>query len=169
MTMIYATAADMIARYGQLELVQLTDLDNIPPSVVDTDRVTLKLADAAAFVDGYVGQVYRLPLSGCAKPATVPGGEPQYVAPPVLTRITCDLARYYLHDDLAPENEVYRRYKAAVKELEQIAAGKALLSCPWGGQAGALIGTDAIQAAEAEVSYSFGRRQVTDDTTRGFA
>lgn len=164
----YATVADMVARFGERELIQLTDTTNIPPSAIDAPRVETKLADAAAFVDGYVGQVYRLPLTGCAQPVTVPGADPVYVAPPVLTRLTCDLARYYLYDDLAPENEVYRRYKAAVRELEAIAAGEAQLACPWGGSPGELIGTDA-QSGSAEVQYEFSPRQITDDTLRGFA
>lgn len=167
MTIVYAVPEDMIARFGELELAQLTDLENVPPSVVDVDKVTLKLADAAAFVDGYVGQVYRLPLRGCQKPATVPGGEPEYVAPPVLTRLVCDVARYYLHTDLAPENEVYRRFKAATKDLDTIAAGTMLLACPWGGSAGDLVGADRQQGDL--VQHCFSPRQVTDDTTRGFA
>lgn len=162
--MIYATPADMVARFTLLEMVQLTDSENIPPSVVDEDRVSIKLQDATAFVDGYVGQVYRLPLRGCLQPGP---GAPVYVAPPVLARITCDLARYYLHDDLAPENEVYRRYKSAVKELEAISKGDMLLSCPWGGSAGDLVGADAVQGEE--VAYCFSPRQITDDTMRGFA
>ncbi|WP_343590122.1 DUF1320 domain-containing protein [Paracidovorax wautersii] len=164
--MSYATVADMVARFGQLELVQLTDLVNIPPSTIDTARVETKLADASAYIDGYVGQVYRLPLRGCAKPATVPGQPPTYVAPPVLVRLACDVARYYLHDDLAPENEVYRRYKAATKELDAIATGAALLGCPWGGSAGDLVAADAQQGAE--VDYCFSPRTVRDDTLRGF-
>jgi len=166
--MIYATVADLVARFGELELVQLTDLDNIPPSIIDVGRVDTKIGDACAFVDGYVGQVYRLPLAGCLKPATVPGADPKYVAPPVLVRITCDLARYYLHDDLAPENEVYRRYKAAVSELDAFAKGKAQLSCPWGGSPGVLIGADA-QSGNNDVWSSFSPRSVTDDTLKGFA
>ena len=165
--MEYATVQDMVARFGELELIQLTDLDNIPPSVIDETRVTVKLSDAQAFVDGYVGQCYRLPLSGCLKPAIIPGGDPVYVAPPVLTRLTCDLARYYLYDDLAPENEVYRRYQAAVKELDAIASGRAVLACPWGGTPGALLVAD-VQAGEATTQYSF-KRGVTDDDLRGFA
>lgn len=166
--MNYATVADLVARFGELELVQLTDLENIPPSVIDVARVDTKIGDACAFIDGYVGQVYRLPLAGCAKPVTVPGASPDTVAPPVLVRITCDLARYYLHDDLAPENEVYRRYKAAVRELEAIAAGGAQLACPWGGSPGALIGADA-QSGGNEAWSAFSPRAVTDDSLKGFA
>jgi phage gp36-like protein len=164
MSLVYATLDDMAARFGEQELIQLTDVINIPPSTVDAARVGVKLADAQAFVDGYVGQVYRLPLAGCAKPV---GSEVEYLAPPVLTRITCDLARYYLYDDLAPEHEVYRRYKAALAELEAIATGRAQLACPWGGSPGALIGSDA-QSNGADTQHCFSPRQITDDTLRGF-
>lgn len=165
--MIYATVAAMIARFGERELVQLTDRDNIPPIVVNADLVETKIADASAFVDGYVGQVYQLPLAGCAKPDGAGGVE--YVPPPVLERITCDLARYYLHDDLAPENEVYRRYKAAVRELEAVAAGEALLACPWGGSPGVPLVADAQSGAAGETYHDFAPRRITDDTLRGFA
>ena len=165
--MDYATVQDMVARFGALALIQLTDADNIPPSVIDETSVAVKLADAQASVDGYVGQCYRLPLAGCIKPAATVGGEPTTVAPPVLTRLTCDLARYYLYDDLAPENEVYRRYQAAIKELDAIAAGRAQLACPWGGSPGQPLTAD-VQAGEAVTVSSF-RRGVTDDDLRGFA
>ena len=164
--MIYATVADLVARFGELEIVQLTDQDHIPPSVINVAAVDVKIADACALADSYIGQVYRLPLAGCAKP--VPGAAPEYVVPPVLVRLVCDLTRYYLHDDLAPENEVYRRYQAAMKELEKIATGKSVLSCPWGGSPGVALGADA-QTGGDEVYAQFSARAVTEDTLRGFA
>lgn len=163
--MSYATVSDMSARFGQAELVLLTDTDNIPPSTVDQTRIELKLEDASAFVDGYVGQVYRLPLAGCAKPDG--NGGTVLVPPPVLVRLTCDLARYYLYDDLAPEHEVYRRYKAALSELDAIAQGRTQLACPWGGSPGELLATDA-QSGNLETQYSFSPRAITDDTLQGF-
>ncbi|MDR2155905.1 MAG: DUF1320 domain-containing protein [Burkholderiaceae bacterium] len=164
--MTYASVDDMVKRFGEMELIHLTDAANIPPSAIDTGNVEVKLADAAAFVDGYVGQVYRLPLRGCAKPVAAPGGAIEYEPPPVLTRIVCDLARYYLHDDLAPEHEVYRRYLAAVKELEAIAAGKALLACPWGGSPGELLGSDA-QSGQL-VEYEFAPRAITAEVAGSY-
>lgn len=161
--MSYATVTDMVARYGRQELVELTDLDNIPPAVINEARISLKLADAASFIDGYIGQVYRLPLRGCRKPV-LDGVE--FEAPPVLVRLTCDIARFYLYDDLAPEHEVYRRYQGAVKELDNIAAGKSQLACPWGGSPGVLIAADAQTGLE--VQSCFARRSITDDTLRGF-
>ena len=127
------------------------------------------IADAQAFADAFVGVAYRLPLAGCAKPAPVPGdlGAVQLVAPPQLTRVVCDVARYYLYSDLAPEHEVYLRYKAAERELTQIAEGKAVLSCPWGGVPGTLVAGNA--PGDAEVFHGFSPRRITDDSLRGFA
>ena len=166
--MIYATVADLEKRTSRLELVQLTDLENIPPSVIDTGLVETKIADACALIDGYVGQIYRLPLAGCLKPADQPDGDALRVAPPVLVRIACDLARYYLHSDLAPEHEVYRRYQSAMKDLQAIADGKATLACPWGGTPGDLLAAD-VQSGGNEVFWQGSPRQITDESLQGFA
>ena len=164
--MNYATVQDMIDRYGEPEMVQLTDPDIVTVQALKAERA---LADAQAFADGFVGRVYRLPLPGCSKPAPVPGDlhAVQFVPPPQLTRIACDVARYYLYSNLAPEHEVYLRYKAAERELTQIAEGKAVLACPWGGAPGLLVAGDA--PGGAEVLYHFSPRQVSGDTLRGFA
>jgi len=159
--MAYATAQDMIQRFGEPELAELSPDDD---GTLNPVRIETALSDAAAFVDGYVGQVYRLPLRGCAKPST--GGGVEYVAPPQLVRLSCDLARFYLYDDLAPENEVARRYKAALVELDSIAAGKTQLACPWGGEPGDLVASTA-QTGD-RVQYCFSPRQITDGVMREF-
>ncbi|MBS0508499.1 MAG: DUF1320 domain-containing protein, partial [Proteobacteria bacterium] len=136
--MIYATVDDMLARFSEVELGQLTGPDGV---AVEATRIDVKLADAQATIDGWVGQVYRLPLRGCARPAPVPGDvhAVAWVAPPQLTRIACDLARFWLRDAVQEDSDVYRRYKAAMAELAAIAEGRALLACPWGGSAGELV------------------------------
>ena len=152
--MHYATVQDMIDRFGERELIQLTDPEIVAVQAPKAERA---LGDAQALVDSYVGRVYRLPLAGCAKPAPVPGdpGAVQLVPPPQLTRITCDVARYYLYDDLAPEAEVYRRFKTAVAELNAIADGSARLVCPWGGEPGAFANRGPVAG---ETLYSFAPR-----------
>jgi phage gp36-like protein len=160
--MDYATVTDMTDRFGALELIQLTDLVNIPPSTVDTAAVAVKLGDAQSFIDGYLGQVYRLPITGC-----LDTGTGTYKAPPVLTRWTCDLARYYLYDDLAPEHEVYRRYKATLAELDRLVDGKLMLMCPTGDPAGELLAANAQTGGDL-TEHSFSPRKMTDDTLRGY-
>lgn len=161
--MEYATADDMVARYGERELVQLTDPDLTAINLV---KLGLKLADAQAFADGFIARVYRLPLVGCAKPMVTPGVI-EYACPPQLTRIVCDVARYYLYDDLAPEHEVYLRFKAAAQELQAIASGATVLTCPWGGAPGAVLTSDPL--GDSEVYHSFAPRRITDDSAGGYA
>jgi phage gp36-like protein len=165
--MNYATVQDMVDRFGELELIQLT-AGAAADAVIDTDKVERALADAQAWLDGFVGAVYRLPLAGCAKPASTPEN-PAAVAlvpPPQLVRWACDVARYYLHDQVAPEHEVFVRFKSAQRDLEALAAGKAVLACPWGGQPGVQLAGS--EPGESEVVHGFARRQITDDSTAGF-
>ncbi len=159
--MQYATVQDMIDRFGEPEMIQLTD--PAEQAAVQSARIQLKLDDAHALADGYLGRVYTLPLAGCAKPVGV--GAVQYVPPPQLTRIVCDVARYYLYDDLAPESEVYRRFRAATAELQAIADGKARLVCPWGGEPGASASSG---PAAGETYYDFAPRSIGRDADWGY-
>ena len=159
--MIYATVQDMIDRFGEPEMIQLTDADDL--AAVKPSRIVLKLGDAHALADGYLGRVYALPLTGCAKPVGV--GAVEHVPPPQLTRAVCDIARYYLYDDLAPESEVYRRFKQATAELQAIADGKANLVCPWGGEPGAPA-NGAIGGGETW--HDFAPRQIGREVDGGY-
>lgn len=163
--MNYASPQDLIDRFGEAEMVQLTDPDL---QAVQTAKVQRAIEDAQAYADSFVGRVYRLPLTGCVKPAPT-AGNPQataLVAPPQLSRITADVARYYLWRDFAPESEVYLRYKAATKELEAIGEGKATLSCPWGGLPGALV--QGTEPGTAEVFHGFSPRSMSDSDLAGY-
>jgi phage gp36-like protein len=165
--MIYATQDDLTRRFGEWELAQLTDNVHRPPSVIDATRVALALADASTLIDGYLGVLYRLPLRGCLKPAIVTGGVDEYVPPPQLVPICCDLARALLYSTyLPPEHEVSQRRKHALDDLDKLSRGKTALSCPWGGEPGDVLST--TPQTEADLSYSFSRRGVTDDELRGF-
>lgn len=161
--MNYATQADMVSRFGELEMIQLTDRDRL--GVIGIAVLAQALADATAYADGFLGRVYQLPLRGCAQPEA--GGVVTYLPPPVLTRLVCDLARYYLFTNGDKDHEAVRRHKAATTELVGIAAGDTQLSCPLGGTPGDALHADAMQ--EQGVSFSFAPRQVTDDDLRGFA
>lgn len=104
--MTYCTQQDLIDRYGEQELVELTD--DAGRGIVETTKVTRAIDDAAAKVDGYLSGRYTLPLT---------------VVPTALKRIACDLARYYLHDDQVPEI-VRTRYEDACRFLEQVGTGR---------------------------------------------
>lgn len=164
--MQYATPQDLIDRFGERELVQLTDPEGL--QAVQTATVQRAIDDAQAYIDGFVGCVYALPLAGCTKPAPVAGNPHAtvQVAPPQLARMTADVARYYLYKDFAPESEVYLRYKAVAAELQALADGRAVLSCPWGGTAGALVAGS--EPGEGEVLHGFSPRSMGDDDLAGY-
>lgn len=104
----YAGTADMVARFGERIMVELTDTGPAPSGQVDAVVASQALADADALIDGYIGSRYTLPL------ATVPE---------LLKVIACDLARYRLMGE-RPIEEVRQRYEDATAWLGKIAEGK---------------------------------------------
>lgn len=143
--MTYATQQDMIDRFGATELVQLTDRRNTPVSTIDPVPVERALSDAAAFVDGYIGKVYRLPLSA---------------QPPMLTKIACDVARYYLHGKAAEKDgPVERAFKEAEAWLKDVSKGLVALDAE---------GVAPAQAGGGSVKASAPGRVFTRDSLRDF-
>lgn len=108
--MSYADRDALVRRFGEQEISSLEDPDGTGhSSSVISDEA---LQDASQEVDSYVAVKYTVPLP------TVP-------AP--LSRACCDIARFRLYKD-RPTDEVKYRYERAIKWLEQLAAGKVLLT-----------------------------------------
>lgn len=107
--MSYAGVPDLVERFGERELVELTD--RASTGAIDVAVAERALRDASAEIDGYLAARYVLPLAS---------------VPVVLVRLCADLARYYLYDDHAPE-QVNARYKAAVEMLRRISSGEVAL------------------------------------------
>ncbi|MBX3580830.1 MAG: DUF1320 domain-containing protein [Rhizobiaceae bacterium] len=141
--MTYATKQDLIDRFGEKELKQLTDRTNTVPTTIDDTVVTRALTDADALADGYLGKVYTLPLS---------------VTPPVLTKVCADLARYFLHGKAAKETLVEDAYKQALAWLKDVARGLVQLE---------QAGTPPAQAGGGAVRAKEGDRVMTRDSLRG--
>lgn len=103
--MTYATAQDLIDRFGSTELIELTDRANT--GAIDATVLGRALADADAEINGYLASRYTLPLAS---------------VPPVLVAKASDMARYYLYDVRVTE-AVKARYDDAVKYLQSLAKG----------------------------------------------
>lgn len=103
--MPYCTKQNLIDRFGEQELIQLTDHDMTAGAIVDA-VLNRAIDDATAEINGYL-TAYTLPMA---------------VVPANLERFACDMTRYYLYDD-AVTDLVKARYDAAVKYLTQIAKG----------------------------------------------
>jgi phage gp36-like protein len=108
--MTYATQTDMTDRFGATELARRTNRTD--GSTIDTVVLGRALADADAEIDGYLATRYSLPL-----PST----------PPVLVRLACDMARYRLFEDGAPET-VRVRYQDSVSLLKRMSSGEVQLA-----------------------------------------
>ncbi|WP_246217763.1 gp436 family protein [Jiella pacifica] len=140
----FATKQDLIDRFGQTELVQLTDRTNRPPTTVDDTTVSQALGDASALASGYVGKIYQLPFAE---------------VPPALVKSVADIARYYLHGRRAEKDgEVERAYKEAVGWLKDIARGVVQLD---------VGGVPPAQPEGGSVQISGPQRRFSRDTLRG--
>ncbi|MCE8004226.1 gp436 family protein [Billgrantia ethanolica] len=103
---MYASVADMVARFGETEIVELTDLEHT--GEIDTAAAERALEDATAEIDGYLASRYRLPVTGAA---------------PLLSLLCTDIARFRLQKGVSTE-QARERYEDAVRKLERIADGR---------------------------------------------
>ena len=118
--MSYASVQDMINRYPNRDLVQLTNEDPAATTVNEAP-ITLALADASAEIDGYIEARFALPLSD---------------APAVLNRLATDIAMYRLQT-LRPLHDLQdarQRYEDAVAMLGKVASGALTLGIAADGQ-----------------------------------
>lgn len=115
--MTYASATDLDDAYGESEMLQLSDRDG--DGFADAAVVAAVLARADSLIDGYLATRYALPLT------------PPY--PPVVVAIACELARYWLFDDAAPDR-VKDGYDQAIAWLKDVSAGRAALMLPAAGE-----------------------------------
>lgn len=106
---MYAAKANMIARFGEPEVIALTDRSNV--GAIDDVVLDGALAEADAEIEPYLAPRHTLPLTS---------------VPKILTGFACDIARYRLcgSGGVTETDEIRARYKDAVKFLENVAGGK---------------------------------------------
>lgn len=126
---MYATRDDMIARFTETEIIDLTDRND--DGDIDDAILETHLSDASAEINTYLSR-YQLPLS---------------VVPPVITAKCCDMARYYLYGDDVTEI-VQKRYDQAVAYLTRVSKGIVSLG---------LTGADKPNSGTSSVMTSGGR------------
>ena len=75
-------------------------------------------------------------------------------APPAgLTRICCDIARYFLYDDTAPD-QVIARFEAVIKYLRQVANGN--IKFGFDGAGAAVPSTGTVNLSSATATFGSG-------------
>jgi phage gp36-like protein len=119
--MAYATLEDLRVAFGEREVAQLTQRRTDFVEAADAATSVSFLEQASSEIDSRLATRYDVPVSP---------------APRMLVAVCCDIARYRLYDDAAPET-VRTRYEDAVRWLNDLAAGRAALLNDDGSVAGA--------------------------------
>ncbi|GLK85690.1 DUF1320 domain-containing protein [Ancylobacter defluvii] len=111
---MYATVANMIARYGEVEMIRFSVADGDIPDAVIPARIESALADASLRIDSRLRLRYATPVSP---------------APMELQRAACVLARFDLAHggDREPTEQMRLACKEVLSWLDQLATGEASL------------------------------------------
>ena len=111
--MTYATQADLEARAGIAELLDLADRDG--DGVIDADVVLAALSDAKNIVDGYIANRY-------GALTTIPS---------LVRTWSVSIARYLLWSNGSPEH-IRQDYEDAISALKDVSKGVMALPVPVG-------------------------------------
>ncbi len=108
---MYATLANMVARFGEQELIQLTDRADPAMEVVDEAVFNVDALRADGYVNGYLRTRYALPM----------------VTPDIgVVTAAENVTRYYLFGNGAPQY-VKDGYDESTDWLKLVQSGKVLL------------------------------------------
>jgi phage gp36-like protein len=132
--MPYCAEQDLIDRYGEQELLQLSDRDS--DGTADPEVIAQALADADAEIDGYLRDRYALPLSP---------------VPPSLTLAACRIARYQLYSVEATD-KVQGDYDRAISWLRDVSRGLIRLVESTGESAAETAGMPEFEGGRSEFS-----------------
>lgn len=102
----YCTKQNMIDRTSELEIVQLTNRDDLTMTTINEVALNKAIAAAAARINRYITSY--LPLTNI---------------PEDFEQMACDITLYFLHHPLVPEH-IQTVYDDALKYLEKVASGK---------------------------------------------
>lgn len=134
---MYATVDAMLKKFGERELIQLTDTVAPYQKAINSEKLDAALAEANSEIDGYLASRYQLPL-----PAV----------PPFLEAIACNMARYHACTGAISENNpIAIKYQNAIKSLKEIAKGTVAIGGTPAGDAAP------VQTASNNVMFQVGR------------
>jgi len=143
--MPYSTVDDIKKMLPEEIIVQLTD-DEASGSL-NAARAEEAISQADAEIDSYLGGRYSVPLAS---------------APEIVRKLSVDIAIYNLYSRLVSEAPAARaeRYRAAVRQLEAISAGRASL--------GVDPAPGASKDGRAETNRAGGENVFTRESLKGF-
>ena len=135
---MYATVEGMKRKFGESELIQLTETEPPYLDAINMDKLNAAMQEANSEIDAYVGSRYPLPLQ---------------LIPPFLTEIGCNLARYYaVTGDLSENDPIKNRYESSIKTLTKISKGELTLGSSPAGE------SKPVQTSSNNVQFAVGLR-----------
>ena len=135
---MYATVEGMKRKFGESELIQLTETEPPYLDAINMDKLNAAMQEANSEIDAYVGSRYPLPLQ---------------LIRPFLTEIGCNLARYYaVTGDLSENDPIKNRYESSIKTLTKISKGELTLGSSPAGE------SKPVQTSSNNVMFGVGRR-----------
>jgi len=134
MALDYCTINDLVLAFGEDEIIRLSDRSKPKTGQIDPAIVQKAISDATDEINMYLEGRNLLNL-------------PQ--VPPVLVRIACDVARYYLYQN--PSEAVEKRYKDRKNDLPKIADGR--LSLGLNGEGEPIDPQGTVQWSEGQNSF----------------
>jgi phage gp36-like protein len=141
--MPYCTLAQLIDRFGEPTLIAATDRGALATGVVDSAAVERAIADADAYIDGFLSARYAMPLAS---------------VPSQVNELSLTVSIYKLHPNVAGE-KITADYKDAQKLLGQISSGIFRLS---------IAGIEPATSGNSDVRTNEPDRTFTAQTLRGY-
>ena len=106
---MFATLEAMTEKFGERELIGLTDNEKPYQDVINMDKLNAAMDEANSEIEGYIAARYSLPLQ---------------TVPPFLKSLACHMARYHACTGTMSDNDpIKTRYENAVKSLKEISKG----------------------------------------------
>jgi len=114
---MYGSVEALVERFGEVEVVRLSQIEDRETEEVNSAKVELALRDAGAVIDSYLRGRYCVPVVN---------------APQDLVRAACILARYDLAKSARsePTEQMQRDVEAILKWLIDVKRGVAMLDAP---------------------------------------
>lgn len=141
--MAYCTLQQLIDRYSERLLVEVSDRGEAATGMVDAALIERAIADADALIDGYLKVRYALPIAD---------------VPRLVTDLSLRVAIYYAHGQVVAD-KVRDDYREALKTLQQIAQGLLRLD---------IAGVEPPSSGGAEVRTNDPHRPLSADTLKGY-
>lgn len=141
--MAYCTQAELIERYSERMLIEISDRADAPTGTIDTALIDRAIADADALIDGYLAVRYQLPLAS---------------VPRLVKDLSLRIAIYYAHAHVAPD-KIKEGHDNAIATLKQISAGHVRLD---------VAGVEPAASGASEVRTNNPERPLTNQTMKGF-